>query len=93
MSRSVGHPADPGAPAAPHAAADAPPSRQTRRARLAAALHAAHRNYLHLFGIPDYERYLAHMTQAHPGEPRLSRREFCAHAIDRKYSRNGPRCC
>jgi len=23
----------------------------------------------------------------------LSRQEFCARAIDRKYGKNGPRCC
>jgi uncharacterized short protein YbdD (DUF466 family) len=69
------------------------PGGQTRRARLAAALHDVRQAYLHVFGIPDYERYLVHMARAHPGESPLSRREFCAHAIDRKYSRNGPRCC
>jgi uncharacterized short protein YbdD (DUF466 family) len=62
-------------------------------ARLASALHAARRAYLQLFGIPDYERYLEHMAASHPGQPVLSRRQFCAHAIDRKYAKNGPRCC
>jgi uncharacterized short protein YbdD (DUF466 family) len=85
--------ADLDAPAGPPGAVDVRPGGQTRRARLAVALHAVRRAYLHVFGIPDYERYLAHMAQAHPGESLLSRREFCAHAIDRKYSRNGPRCC
>lgn len=46
-----------------------------------------------LFGIPDYERYLAHAAARHPGAPVLSRREFCAKAIERKYGKNGPRCC
>jgi uncharacterized short protein YbdD (DUF466 family) len=46
-----------------------------------------------LFGIPDYERYLAHASAHHPGAPVLSRREFCAQAIERKYGKNGPRCC
>jgi uncharacterized short protein YbdD (DUF466 family) len=49
--------------------------------------------YLQLFGIPDYERYVEHMAARHPGVPLLSCREFCAQAIDRKYARNGPRCC
>jgi uncharacterized short protein YbdD (DUF466 family) len=62
-------------------------------AGFAAALDAVRRVYLQLFGIPDYERYLAHMASAHPGDPVLSRRQFCAYAIDRKYGRNGPRCC
>jgi uncharacterized short protein YbdD (DUF466 family) len=46
-----------------------------------------------MFGIPDYERYTAHMAATHPGEPLLSRRDFFAQAIDRKYGKSGPRCC
>jgi uncharacterized short protein YbdD (DUF466 family) len=46
-----------------------------------------------MFGIPDYERYVEHMASRHPCDPLLSRREFFIWAIDRKYSRNGPRCC
>ena len=46
-----------------------------------------------LFGIPDYERYLAHAADHHPGSPVLSRRDFCAQAIERKYGKGGPRCC
>ena len=51
------------------------------------------RAYLQIFGIPDYERYLAHVAAHHPGEAPLSRREFSARAIERKYSRAGPKCC
>jgi uncharacterized short protein YbdD (DUF466 family) len=85
--------ADVGMPADPRDAADVRAGAPSRQARLAAVLEAARSAYLQVFGIPDYERYLAHMTQAHPGEAPLSRREFCARAIDRKYNRNGPRCC
>jgi uncharacterized short protein YbdD (DUF466 family) len=46
-----------------------------------------------VFGIPDYERYVAHMAVQHPGEPLLSRRDFFAQSIDRKYGKSGPRCC
>jgi uncharacterized short protein YbdD (DUF466 family) len=46
-----------------------------------------------MFGIPDYERYLAHAATRHPGAPVLSRRDFCAQAIERKYGKSGPRCC
>ena len=46
-----------------------------------------------LFGIPDYERYLAHAAEHHPDAPVLSRRDFCAQAIERKYGKSGPRCC
>jgi uncharacterized short protein YbdD (DUF466 family) len=55
-------------------------------------LAAIRRGYRQLFGIPDYERYVAHMAERHPGEPVLSRRDFCARAIDRKYEKGG-RCC
>jgi uncharacterized short protein YbdD (DUF466 family) len=79
----------------PQVAADrragAPPS--PSQARLSDVLAAARRAYLQVFGVPDYERYLVHMAQSHPGEAPLSRRDFCARAIDRKFSRNGPRCC
>ena len=46
-----------------------------------------------IFGIPDYERYLAHAAARNPGAPVLSRREFFAQAIERKYGKSGPRCC
>ena len=46
-----------------------------------------------IVGIPDYDRYLAHMAEHHPGEPVLSREEYFARAIDRKYGGSGPRCC
>jgi len=46
-----------------------------------------------MFGIPDYERYLAHAAEHHPGAAVLSRRDFCAQAIERKYGKSGPRCC
>jgi uncharacterized short protein YbdD (DUF466 family) len=46
-----------------------------------------------MFGIPDYERYLAHAAARHSGAPVLSRRDFCARVIERKYGKSGPRCC
>jgi uncharacterized short protein YbdD (DUF466 family) len=46
-----------------------------------------------MFGIPDYERYLAHAAARHPGALVLSRRDFCAQAIEHKYGKSGPRCC
>ena len=46
-----------------------------------------------MFGIPDYEGYLAHAAARHPDAPVLSRRDFCAQAIEHKYGKNGPRCC
>jgi len=46
-----------------------------------------------VFGMPDYERYLAHAAQRHPGAPVLSRGEFCAREIERRYGQGGARCC
>jgi uncharacterized short protein YbdD (DUF466 family) len=46
-----------------------------------------------MFGIPDYERYTAHMAAKHPDKSLLSRRDFFAQSIDRKYGKSGPRCC
>ena len=63
------------------------------RSRLIEASGQMRRGYLQIFGIPDYERYLAHVAVHHPGDAPLSRREFCARAIERKYSRAGPKCC
>ena len=63
------------------------------RARLHVLARSIRQAYLQVFGIPDYERYVAHRTAHHPGEPLLSRQQFSAQAIDRKYRGNGPRCC
>ena len=46
-----------------------------------------------VFGIPDYERYLAHAAQRHPGAPVLTRGDFCAREIERKFGRGSARCC
>lgn len=64
------------------------------RCRLAGWLRQAQSAYLQMFGIPDYERYLAHMADHHPEHTPLSRREFAAQAIDRRYNGGaGRRCC
>jgi len=46
-----------------------------------------------VFGMPDYERYLAHAAQRHPGAPVLTRSDFFVQAIERKYGKGGARCC
>ncbi len=46
-----------------------------------------------VFGIPDYERYLAHSAQRHPGAPVLSREDFWVQAMERRYAKGGARCC
>jgi len=46
-----------------------------------------------VFGMPDYERYLAHAAATHPDMPVLTREEFFARAIERRYGGGGARCC
>ena len=46
-----------------------------------------------VFGMPDYERYLAHAAQRHPGAPVLTQSDFFVQAIERKYGKGGARCC
>ena len=37
-----------------------------------------------IFGMPDYERYLAHAAERHPGAPVLTQSDFFVQAIERK---------
>ena len=62
-------------------------------ARLLARLAALRRALRQVFGIPDFERYRAHMEAHHPGEKLLTEREFHKMAIDRRYGAARPRCC
>ncbi|TMH58530.1 MAG: YbdD/YjiX family protein [Betaproteobacteria bacterium] len=71
----------------------APGETRSPRVALRDRLRALQQASRQVFGIPDYERYLAHMAAHHAGDPVLSRREFFAHSIDRKYGKSGPRCC
>ncbi|HVN42238.1 MAG TPA: YbdD/YjiX family protein [Steroidobacteraceae bacterium] len=64
-------------------------SRQELRERFEALRRAGRQ----MFGIPDFERYCAHMREKHPGAPLMSEREFCAAAIDHRYGAGRPRCC
>jgi uncharacterized short protein YbdD (DUF466 family) len=46
-----------------------------------------------VFGMPDYERYLAHAEATHPGAPVLTRNDYCARVIERRYGQGTGRCC
>ena len=46
-----------------------------------------------LIGAPDYERYLAHVEQRHPGTVPLTRDAVARDALARRYDRPGSRCC
>jgi uncharacterized short protein YbdD (DUF466 family) len=49
--------------------------------------------WLGVFGIPNYEAYLAHMRANHPGETPKEQGEFLVWALERRYAARGPRCC
>ena len=74
-------------------------SPDTRNARTAARVRVFNRLRevrqvcRQIFGIPDYERYLAHAAARHPGKPVLSRSAYCAKVIEHKYGKGGQRCC
>jgi uncharacterized short protein YbdD (DUF466 family) len=46
-----------------------------------------------IIGVPDYDRYVAHVRIHHPGTQPLSRDEFTRQRLSDRYSKPGPRCC
>ncbi len=49
-----------------------------------------------MVGLPDYQTYVAHRQNAHPGEPVMSREDFFRERQARRYGANGgkiSRCC
>ena len=62
-------------------------------ARLCAAGARGRDAWRGVFGIPDYDAYLAHFRIAHPGETPLDRGAFLAWALERRLAGRGPRCC
>ena len=46
-----------------------------------------------IIGVPDYDRYVAHLQTHHPGTTPMCRRDFERQRIQDKYSRPGGRCC
>lgn len=49
-----------------------------------------------MIGVPDYEAYVAHRRQAHPGEPVMTYGEFFRERQASRYGENGgkiSRCC
>jgi len=46
-----------------------------------------------IIGVPDYEVYLAHVAECHPGTRPLTKEEFAKDRLEAKYSRPGQRCC
>ena len=46
-----------------------------------------------VIGVPDYERYVDHCRVKHPGARPMTRDQFTADLLERKYNRPGTRCC
>ncbi len=46
-----------------------------------------------VLGVPDYDRYLAHMRSAHPGDRVMSETEFKHTSLNDRYNGVGSRCC
>jgi uncharacterized short protein YbdD (DUF466 family) len=46
-----------------------------------------------IIGVPDYERYVAHVEKCHPGQAPMSREDFAKSRMDARYNQPGNRCC
>jgi uncharacterized short protein YbdD (DUF466 family) len=46
-----------------------------------------------IIGVPDYERYVAHVHAHHPGVQPMTHDEFTQQRLIDRYSRPGSRCC
>lgn len=46
-----------------------------------------------IIGVPDYDRYVAHLQANFPGTTPMCRTEFEEQRVMEKYSRPGGRCC
>ena len=46
-----------------------------------------------VIGVPDYERYVAHLHRCHPEQVPMSREAFARDALERRYNTPGSRCC
>lgn len=46
-----------------------------------------------IIGVPDYDRYVAHLEGCHPGERAMTRDEFMRQRLNERYNKPGARCC
>jgi uncharacterized short protein YbdD (DUF466 family) len=46
-----------------------------------------------MVGVPDYEAYVAHRRERHPGEPMMSYAEFFRERQDNRYASGKVRGC
>jgi uncharacterized short protein YbdD (DUF466 family) len=66
---------------------------QAMRTRVAAAAQRTAEIVRRLIGVPDYDRYFAHVRATHPGCEPLPRDVFVRKRMEDRYSRPGARCC
>jgi uncharacterized short protein YbdD (DUF466 family) len=64
-----------------------------RSSVLPAKLRRALRVLRTIIGEPDYDRYLTHMREHHPGCEVASYDDFMRQRLESRYSRPGSRCC
>jgi uncharacterized short protein YbdD (DUF466 family) len=62
---------------------------RTARSRIERALNVVRR----IIGVPDYDRYVAHVRANHPGREPMLRQEFDRQRMADRYSKPGSRCC
>ncbi len=62
-------------------------------AQMGHALRRAAAIVRRVVGVPDYDRYVAHVRERHPDTVPMSRDEFERARLEAKYSRPGQRCC
>lgn len=62
-------------------------------AELSTAFQRAASVVRRVVGVPDYDRYVTHVRECHPGTIPMSRQEFEQVRLEDKYSRPGQRCC
>ena len=46
-----------------------------------------------VIGVPDYDRYVAHMRQHHPQVTPLSHEHFTRTQLEARFEKPGSRCC
>jgi len=46
-----------------------------------------------VIGVPDYDRYLAHMHERHPELTPMSRERFMRTQLEARFEKPGARCC
>lgn len=46
-----------------------------------------------IIGVPDYERYVSHLRESHPGCEPLTRDAFMRERLEARYNRPGSKCC